>query len=60
MSLSQTTGTQTKYSYKLRLDPEERKTEQAEDDPRQIQAYIDSILGVMSKRYADQPGGISR
>jgi hypothetical protein len=59
MSASQTVGPQMKYSYKFRLDPEEQRTEQETDDPRAIQAYIDGILGVMSKRYADQPGGIS-
>ena len=60
MSASQVVGPQIKYSYKFRLDPEERKSVQEEGDPREIQAYIDGILGVMSKRYADSTVGISK
>jgi hypothetical protein len=53
-------GPEMKYSYKFRLDPVEKSDEPKEEDPREIQAYIDGILGVVSKRYANSPGGISR
>jgi hypothetical protein len=46
-----------RYSYRLRLVPEEKKpSEELREamDERQIQFCIDSILGVDSKRYASK------
>jgi hypothetical protein len=56
MSATQVVNQAAKYTYKFRMAPEEPKQQEADAlDERQIQEYIDNLLGVDSKRYASKP-----
>ena len=54
MSGEEMAGPQLKYSYTFKMDPRSNVRAKPEElDQRELQAYIDGLLGVDSKRYAN-------